>query len=385
MKRRKLIFGAIWLLSLVVISFFGGAVSYGFFFAMTLLPIASLIYLLYAHMVLKVQQSLDTLELVGGQEVPYSYRIKNEGRLGITSVRFEMYDEYVDWRESPKGEEYELMPEDEFVFTTMLSCKYRGEYELGIRKIVATDLLRLFCKEKTIGRILRVKVRPKIVNLNEIKAISEIITLQSENAAEKTEPDAVVRDYVRGDSIKKVHWKASAKTGELKTRTDIGEVKKGISILLDITSYSKERAVYLPLENKMLEVLVSLGYYFTTRHMPVSVFFGKENSLISSLQDFENFYNKTEEIGFLPQESFSVRLQELFESGILSESKVFLGICHELNESIIGVAEQLASMEMQVVLYVVTDEDISQYSVYESANIKIIGLTTKTDLQQEGL
>ena len=107
--------------------------------------------------------------------------------------------------------------------------------------------------------------------------------------------------------------------------------------------------------------------------------------MISSLQDFENFYNKTEEIAFLPQESFSVRLQELFESGILSESKVFLGICHELNESIIGVAEQLASMEMQVVLYVVTDEDISQYSVYESANIKIIGLTTKTDLQQEGL
>ena len=45
MRRRRLAFLCLWILSLAAISFFGGAVSYGFFFGMTLLPVISLAYI----------------------------------------------------------------------------------------------------------------------------------------------------------------------------------------------------------------------------------------------------------------------------------------------------------------------------------------------------
>ena len=46
----------LWLLSLVAISFYGGAVSYGFFFGLTLVPVVSAVYLLAVYLRFKIYQ-----------------------------------------------------------------------------------------------------------------------------------------------------------------------------------------------------------------------------------------------------------------------------------------------------------------------------------------
>ena len=46
MRRNRIIWLCLWVLSLVGISLRGGAVSYGFFAMLTLVPIISLLYLL---------------------------------------------------------------------------------------------------------------------------------------------------------------------------------------------------------------------------------------------------------------------------------------------------------------------------------------------------
>ena len=46
MLRNRIFVGILWIVSLVGITFYGGTISYGFFTAVTLLPVLSLLYLL---------------------------------------------------------------------------------------------------------------------------------------------------------------------------------------------------------------------------------------------------------------------------------------------------------------------------------------------------
>ncbi|MDE6883329.1 MAG: hypothetical protein K2P48_09465, partial [Lachnospiraceae bacterium] len=50
----------LWLLSLSVISFYGGAVSYGFFFGVALVPVVSAVYLLAVYFRFKIYQKLES-------------------------------------------------------------------------------------------------------------------------------------------------------------------------------------------------------------------------------------------------------------------------------------------------------------------------------------
>ena len=45
MRRNRIIWFCLWILSLVGISFYGGIISYGFFIAVTITPVFSLFYL----------------------------------------------------------------------------------------------------------------------------------------------------------------------------------------------------------------------------------------------------------------------------------------------------------------------------------------------------
>lgn len=70
MKRRKMVLFLLWLLSLLAISFYGGAVSYGFFFGISLIPVVSLVYLLMVHERFRIYQEIGYREVLCGQEMP---------------------------------------------------------------------------------------------------------------------------------------------------------------------------------------------------------------------------------------------------------------------------------------------------------------------------
>ena len=78
MRRNRIIWLVLWILSLVGISFFGGPVSYGFFTLLTVLPVIAILYLLCVDFCFHIYQELDTNRLVAGQAVPFYFTLKNE-------------------------------------------------------------------------------------------------------------------------------------------------------------------------------------------------------------------------------------------------------------------------------------------------------------------
>ena len=73
MRMRRWILLVLWLLSLVAISFYGGAVSYGFFFGVTFVPVVAVVYLLCVYFRFKIYQKLESRNVVCGQPVPYYF------------------------------------------------------------------------------------------------------------------------------------------------------------------------------------------------------------------------------------------------------------------------------------------------------------------------
>ncbi len=358
MKLHWLAWAGLWLLSLTAISFSGGAVSYGLFFGVSLLPVISLVYLLCVYGGFKIYQQTEGRSMVCGQPVPYFFVLQNDVWFAFASVSVRLFSSFSYVEDLPGDTEYELLPGDQVDYKTRLICKYRGEYEVGIKEVVVADCFRLFQVRYAIPSTIKVFVWPRLVALEELIHVPELSVLQRELAA-GAEADVVVRDYAEGDPLRRIHWKATAKEQRLKVRTQIGEERQGISIFCDTRRYSRDIKEYLPLENRMLEVLLALGFFFAERKIGCSVSYGQTSlvkSVISGRSEFDRFYQKASELVFQEWEDSAEHFVQAVEQGLFWESKLVFCVFHELNSRVLAATERLAASGTMVVIYVVAEQ-----------------------------
>lgn len=385
LKTRRRIWLIIWILSIVTISNYGGPISYGFFFAVTLLPIISFVYLIFVFSFFKIYQKLDSRDVVCGKSTPYLFILRNEGYYPFASVSVKLFSffSYVD--NMNEDTEYELLHGDEYTFETKLVCKYRGEYEVGIREIEITDFLRLFRLRYKVPSTIRALVKPKITRLSYLNSVDSINSLSKKDYVQaQTEPDVLVRDYVVGDSIKHIAWKISAREQTLKVRQFVGEEKQGIVILGDTRRHSKDMKEYLPVESKILEVLSSLGMFLAENSVAYTTYYSQGNinsCTVESLSGYQEYYNKLDKVRFNQSESFEVVMKELLEKGVLWNSKIVFCVIQQMNDHIMDMVNKLSQAGITVVLYIVTEENYDEYVKQSNERRKIITIPVEGELE----
>ena len=385
MKMRKWILLYLWVLSLAAISYYGGAVSYGIFWGITFIPVISLIYLVFVYFNLRILQQIENRNMICGHPMPYFFVLQNDSFCVFTSISVNLFSSFSSVEDLPGDTEYELLPGDKYAFETKLTCKYRGEYEVGVKEIIMTDFFRLFQIRYRIPGTIKALVLPKITRVSNLKSIDSLAALpQRTSLRERTEPDIVVRDYATGDSLKQIHWKATAREQKLKVRNLTGEEKQGISLLWDTRRYSKEPKDYLPIEDKILETALAISIFLAEKNIPFSAYFGQRgiaSAHLEGLGDFDGFYKKVSEIQFDQEENFQQTLLEITESGTLFESKVIFCVLHQLNENVLNLAERLDRTGSLVVLYVITDENIEDFSKQSNERLKIMAISVDASLE----
>lgn len=363
-KVRRCIFLGLWILSLAGISFYGGAVSYGFFWGVTLIPVISLFYLLAVYIQLKIYQQVESRSVVCSEPMPYFFTLQNEGFCPFASISVNLFSSFSTVEALPGDKEYELLPGDRYTFKTRLICKYRGEYEVGVKEIIMTDFFRLIRVRYRIPSTIKALVRPRIIRVEELKCVQDMsMILQREAFRECTEPDIVVRDYVPGDALKQIHWKAAAREQKLKVRNRIGEEKQGITLLWDTRRFSKEPKEYLPVENRILEIVLALGIFMAERNIPFLAYYGQKgiaSSHVNALGDFDGFYQKVSESRFDEDEDFARTLLAVEERGILYKSKIIFCVLHELSQDVKKLTKEFERAGVLTILYVVTKEDMEE-------------------------
>ncbi len=99
----------LWLLSLAAITCYGGAVSYGLFWGMTLLPAVSLGYIVWVYFRFKIYQEIGSRSMVCGRPESYFFVLKNEDFFAYAGVSVRLYSDFSYVEELPGDVELSLI------------------------------------------------------------------------------------------------------------------------------------------------------------------------------------------------------------------------------------------------------------------------------------
>jgi uncharacterized protein (DUF58 family) len=107
--------------------------------------------------------------------------------------------------------------------TTYLTLSFheRGHVKIGTMYLSSVFPFNFFVRYRTIPGVYDALVFPGVKKCDSLGLFERERRYRGEQALERTgyEADIIsVRDYIEGDPIKYIHWKASAKTGRLKTK-----------------------------------------------------------------------------------------------------------------------------------------------------------------------
>lgn len=358
MKRNFRILLGLWILSIIGISLRGGPVTYGIFFLFTFLPVSSLFYIWLVILLFKIFQDLEGKELTANHPAVFRFVLQNESFLLFSGVRVRFYSDFSEISGLSDDIEYELMPKERIERKTDIVCKYRGNYEVGVRTIEVTDFFRFFTIAYRNPEPLRLKVKPDIVHLTELNHTEILLNAVKDSRIHPNEADVLMREYVAGDDPRLINWKASGAQGKLMIRERIGEQQEGIGILMDPHRYSDRMEDYLPLENRMLETVIALNLFLMEQGIPVETVIREDRTEYINVDQhigFDAFYARMANYRFTHANTTDTLIADVLRQARLFHKKTVILVLHEWCPSAESLVLELLRNGIYTAVYLVND------------------------------
>ncbi len=384
MKSHWLIWGTLFILSLVAISFYGGPISYGFFFATLLTVPLALIYLGMVYIFFRIYQRSDGVDLTVNETRPFFFSLVNDYFFPFVSIRVRFFSSFSTITGLDDQTEYELMPHEGITKETGLVCKYRGVYEVGIRSVEFTDFLRLFTIRYRNKETKKVKVYPQLVYLSSL-GNRDIAYAMRDSKANPEEPDAVSRVYMPGDDVRLINWAQSARSSSVMLRERIGAEMGGITVLMDSCRYSDDEHRYLPLENKVLELTIALTLYLSGRRISVTQLYlaGQLQVVrVANSAEFESYYQKMSGVVFTPTQTTQRMAQLSVSEGTLLHSSMVYMVLASWDAYTEQLVYQLAQSDISCMVYLVSDDTYLYPHLPDPVRMHFMRISPEDDLKE---
>ncbi len=377
----SLIIAGLFVLSLVGISFFGGPVTYVFFFSVILVPLLSYIYIMCVIHSVKIYQRTDGRDMVCGTPSDFYITLQNEGWFSFSSLRIRFYSSFSGISEIDDDVEYELLPHFSIVKKTKLLCRYRGTYYVGIKQIVVKDFLGLFSVTYNIKEPLSVIVAPAIVHLSDLEGSPIMSDADRDNMLKKTEPDIPVREYTEGDDIRFLNWKASAIMQKYMVRERKGEEKSGIAIVMDSGRYSDKEETYLPLENTIMENCLALSLYYVENNIPLDVIYMTGNVTKTPVHDmggFEDLYSQMCDFSYQKDYDMNRLCDELRSQAGLFGYRMLIFVVSKLSDQVYDAIKEINTDHVPVRIYLAKDDKTCESIKMPDSRMEVIMIGSDT-------
>jgi len=274
MVKNRIAYGTVVIILLLFIFLNAHTMTYLALYAILILPLISWCLTLIFKRRFAASEELSSNYVVKGDTVQFKFTVVNNSFLPCTCIqlRFESYGTGIHTDSEEKYFSVSSYKSHETVFN--IEAKYRGNYKVGISKIILYDFLGLFKFNQKHNKSLEFTINPRILNI----PVLPLISMPQDSAAVKNykqnEDYSVIADlrkYQPTDGYKKIHWKASAKRNELISK-DFQETEKNAALLLvDNSSIDAQWQEALELEDSIVEALVSAAAYCNKLGYPVSL------------------------------------------------------------------------------------------------------------------
>ena len=383
MKRKWIIIVLLIIATGTFASNYGGSVPYILFYFSILLPLSSLVYIVYVVTHFKYYQEVGARTIVKGEPSDFIFSLCNEDKFMYSSIKVKFLSGKSKILNKSLEREYSVLPHETQKVKTKICCFYRGEYYVGAEKFLISDYLNFFHYEYKVDSMLKVMVMPRLINMHHDNFILEDEDeKKSINKKGMDELDNFLSKYVKGDSLKQINFKVSAKTGILYKRPYKSIEKGGILVAVDLSAVTnKDKKIAI--EDAIIEESLSIINYCFMKNIKVTVLFCQDSIIsydVNNTSDFDKIYNLFAKVRFeskVSVDDFVLKMDSYIVSGqyrqaILVTDKINNNIYvnlkrnkENIKESVLLI-DNLKSSQSQIISGIKSDNiDIREVAIVE--------------------
>lgn len=229
----------LWGSSFVYRQFQGGFVSNFLFYAISVLSFLEVWIYLGTHGQVKVDRQFNKKELKEGEELFVTLRVAVQGFFPFLLVTV------IDPLSPKLGGATQgnriwklLIGRRSFQFSYRLRSIPRGEHPFTEVWVEFYDLFGFFTRQLLIPLADQILVYPSYEEIRSFPTVNEKntgLTFALGRTSENVASVMGIRDYMPGDRINRIHWRATARTGSLKTKEFEVHVTNDFLLFLDST------------------------------------------------------------------------------------------------------------------------------------------------------
>jgi uncharacterized protein (DUF58 family) len=257
----------------------------------------------------------------------------------------------------------------------------RGKYVLGDTRLVTGDIFGLTKKEIVHKRMDEVTVYPRIIPISYWHTINKFNTghTHAQNRMAEDSSDVIgVRDYVQGDRLSRIHWRASARTGSLKTKEFELHVTNDMMFFLN-----RSEDAYLCGSNQLFELAVttcaSLIKHAVSKKYSVGLAsYGKERVTIAQSRSFEQYLRIIEHLAIVQADGGDEYNEAILrEVNYLQRGSTIVLITPVLDQPLVQLIGFLEYRKIKTELfYIVGGRQLNEVDLAHMGKLEMLGVHT---------
>lgn len=363
MRRNRILYVILLIMSFIFVYFHGGKVPYMLFYTVIALPIVSFMHIIMGYLLLKFEQSLNSGSVMKGEKIKLKVSLINKGVFILPYVSIRLFSSRGAFMQQSVIKNISIQPFNKKEYYFEHVYRYRGSYPMGVSLIEIQDFLGIFKLRRKIKKPIKLTVYPKIVNIQNMRLNTQYLPDQRSNLSSLYEDVSVIDEinkYNYGDSLKKVHWKLTAKVNELMVKKYESSTGSNAIFIMDLSknNFGLEKNVII--EDKHIEVVIAVLRSSIQSGTTVKLVYHDEEVWAienKNLLDFENAYQALAKVKF----NQKIDIQTIINSQItygINKPELLISTSN-VNEEIYEILFRLAAEGYDIRLIYISPEEMT--------------------------
>ncbi|WP_130807539.1 DUF58 domain-containing protein [Senegalia massiliensis] len=375
--RRKILIYILLLILFIFAIFVGGKFPY-------LLLFLVMIILIYSNFsIYKNKKNLEGVfwtnkdKFIRGETIEIEYKIYNGGLFPIPYVQLDqnLHKNLIEQKDNTRV--YFIKSFDYIKFKKKFKANHRGVYDLGSLNITLEDVFEISKANITIKDPLKITVFPKIYNIKDINLLGKEF-FGSDKTNEKHNEDYSniknLREYNSGDSIKRIHWKTSARKGEFFVKNYNTSSNLNIKLFLDfqIDKFSHDDKF---LEERLVELTSSIIYFTLTKGIETEfITYSNEkiNLKLNNVSLFNHYLNSI--ISIFPKNNRRISNIISEEINTTSIGTTVIIVTVDIDENMIETIFNIRKKGINITVFIIKDiySKIDEEKISNLRTLKVV-------------
>lgn len=386
---RKIMFYILALIMFLFSIFVGGKFPFLLFFLIILTIIYSTFSNNYNKKNLQGVFWINKYKFTRGEIFKIEYKIYNSGLLPIPYIEIEENINERLIKQKDKAKIFFIKPFDYIKIKKEYKSLHRGKYDVGNLDIIIEDIFSIKKSKMTLKDSLDIIIYPKIYDIKNINLFGKDF-FGSDKTNEKHNEDYSniknLREYAPGDSLRRIHWKTSARKGQFFVKNFNTSSKINVKVFMDFEE-NKFLRNNRSLEDVLIEITSSIIHFTLKNNIETEFISYTDKKLkmkLNNISLFNSFLDNMVTISPKMNRKLSDTILE--EVNITSLGTTIVIATIEIDKSMIDTILNIRKMGINITIFIIRDSfskiDDERILKLKSLNIIIYKLYNDDNLEK---